>query len=135
MNVTFTTKQTKAIHVLISQLHIDNKVTKHFQRRYIDDNMMNPEEAQKIYDRMPHYKKETVNSLLSGFVNMITPYYNEIEVNTSPIITALKILAIVTLIIFGIGLLCGLGINISCGIAMVLIFPISIIGGILWLNT
>lgn len=57
MNVTFTTKQTKAIHVLISQLHIDNKVTKHFQRRYIDDNMMNPEEAQKIYDRMPHYKE------------------------------------------------------------------------------
>ncbi len=86
-NIFLTTKQTKAIKVLIDNLDSDNEAIQRMRYglRTTDTGDMTLEEAQSIVDRMKPEKKNAVNKMLLGNIQVFPNTYYNMEKNANEI--------------------------------------------------
>lgn len=86
-NIFFTTKQTNAIKVLIDNLDSDNEAIQRmrYNLRDTDTDNMTLEEAQCIVDRMKLEKKDAVNKMLLGNIQVFPNTYYNMEKNANEI--------------------------------------------------
>ena len=86
-NIFLTTKQTKAIKVLIDNLDSDNEAIQRMRYglRTTDTGDMILEEAQSIVDRMKPEKKNAVNKMLLGNIQVFPNKYYNMEKNANEI--------------------------------------------------
>lgn len=86
-NIFLTTKQTKAIKVLIDNLDSDNEAIQRMRYglRTTDTGDMILEEAQSIVDRMKPEKKNAVNKMLLGNIQVFPNTYYNMEKNANEI--------------------------------------------------
>ena len=86
-NIFLTTKQTKAIKVLIDNLDSDNEAIQRMRYglRTTDTGDMTLEEAQGIVDRMKPEKKNAVNKMLLGNIQVFPNTYYNMEKNANEI--------------------------------------------------
>lgn len=86
-NIFLTTKQTKAIKVLVDNLDSDNEAIQRMRYglRTTDTGDMTLEEAQSIVDRMKPEKKNAVNKMLLGNIQVFPNTYYNMEKNANEI--------------------------------------------------
>ena len=86
-NIFLTTKQTKAIKVLIDNLDSDNEAIQRMRYglRTTDTGDMTLEEAQSIVDRMKPEKKNAVNKMLLENIQVFPNTYYNMEKNANEI--------------------------------------------------
>ncbi len=86
-NIFLTTKQTKAIKVLIDNLDSDNEAIQRMRYglRTTDTGDMTLEEAQSIVDRMKPEKKNAVNKMLLESIQVFPNTYYNMEKNANEI--------------------------------------------------
>lgn len=86
-NIFLTTKQTKAIKVLIDNLDSDNEAIQRMRYglRTTDTGDMTLEEAQSIVDRMKPEKKNAVDKMLLGNIQVFPNTYYNMEKNANEI--------------------------------------------------
>ena len=86
-NIFLTTKQTKAIKVLIDNLDSDNEaiLRMRYGLRTTDTGDMTLEEAQSIIDRMKPEKKDAVDKMLLGNIQVFPNTYYNMEKNANEI--------------------------------------------------
>lgn len=127
-NIFLTTKQTKAIKVLIDNLDSDNEAIQRMRYglKTTDTGDMTLAEAQSIVDRMKPEKKNAVNDILSGKVQTINQHKKEVSKKSGSFLR--NILTIILFVIMVIGLIYGFGIITN----ITLIFIALVITGRLW---
>lgn len=86
-NIFLTTKQTKAIKVLIDNLDSDNEAIQRMRYglRTTDTGDMTLEEAQSIVDRMKPEKKDAVDKMLLENIQVFPNTYYNMEKNANEI--------------------------------------------------
>ena len=86
-NIFLTTKQTKAIKVLIDNLDSDNEAIQRMRYglRTTDTGDITLEEAQSIVDRMKPEKKNAVNKMLLESIQVFPNTYYNMEKNANEI--------------------------------------------------
>lgn len=89
-SIIFTTKQTKAIKVLINNLDSDYMAVSHIKYgfRNADAEGMTLEEARRIVDRMNQDKKDAVNDILSGKVQPHPQAYYRRDIDANQVINS-----------------------------------------------
>ena len=120
-NIFLTTKQTKAIKVLIDNLDSDNEAIQRMRYglRTTDTGDMILEEAQSIVDRMKPEKKNAVNKMLLGNIQVSPNTYYNMEKNANEIYKSWWFILIMWVFIIGM---------IALGIMLVSILSVSIYG-------
>lgn len=120
-NIFLTTKQTKAIKVLIDNLDSDNEAIQRMRYglRTTDTGDMTLEEAQSIVDRMKPEKKNAVNKMLLGNIQVSPNTYYNMEKNANEIYKSWWFILIMWVFIIGM---------IALGIMLVSILSVSIYG-------
>ena len=120
-NIFLTTKQTKAIKVLIDNLDSDNEAIQRMRYglRTTDTGDMTLEEAQSIIDRMKPEKKNAVNKMLLESVQVSPNTYYNMEKNANEIYKSWWFILIMWVFIIGM---------IALGIMLVSILSVSIYG-------
>ena len=120
-NIFLTTKQTKAIKVLIDNLDSDNEAIQRMRYglRTTDTGDMTLEEAQSIIDRMKPEKKNAVNKMLLESIQVSPNTYYNMEKNANEIYKSWWFILIMWVFIIGM---------IALGIMLVSILSVSIYG-------
>lgn len=120
-NIFLTTKQTKAIKVLIDNLDSDNEAIQRMRYglRTTDTGDMTLEEAQSIVDRMKPEKKNAVNKMLLESIQVSPNTYYNMEKNANEIYKSWWFILIMWVFIIGM---------IALGIMLVSILSVSIYG-------
>ena len=120
-NIFLTTKQTKAIKVLIDNLDSDNEAIQRMRYglRTTDTGDMTLEEAQSIIDRMKPEKKNAVNKMLLESIQVSPNTYYNMEKNANEIYKSWGFILIMWVFIIGM---------IALGIMLVSILSVSIYG-------
>lgn len=120
-NIFLTTKQTKAIKVLIDNLDSDNEAIQRMRYglRTTDTGDMTLEEAQSIIDRMKPEKKDAVDKMLLGNIQVSPNTYYNMEKNANEIYKSWWFILIMWVFIIGM---------IALGIMLVSILSVSIYG-------
>ena len=120
-NIFLTTKQTKAIKVLIDNLDSDNEAIQRMRYglRTTDTGDMTIEEAQSIIDRMKPEKKNAVNKMLLESIQVSPNTYYNMEKNANEIYKSWWFILIMWVFIIGM---------IALGIMLVSILSVSIYG-------
>lgn len=116
-NIFLTTKQTKAIKVLIDNLDSDNEAIQ--RMRYGLRTTDTLEEAQSIIDRMKPEKKNAVNKMLLESIQVSPNTYYNMEKNANEIYKSWWFILIMWVFIIGM---------IALGIMLVSILSVSIYG-------
>lgn len=120
-NIFLTTKQTKAIKVLIDNQDSDNEaiLRMRYGLRTTDTGDMTLEEAQSIIDRMKPEKKNAVNKMLLENIQVSPNTYYNMEKNANEIYKSWWFILIMWVFIIGM---------IALGIMLVSILSVSIYG-------
>lgn len=120
-NIFLTTKQTNAIKVLIDNLDSDNEAIQcmRYHLRDTDTGNMTLEEAQSIIDRMKPEKKDAVDKMLLGNIQVFPNTYYNMEKNANEICKSWWFILIMWIFIIGM---------IALGIMLVSILSVSIYG-------
>lgn len=120
-NIFLTTKQTKAIKVLIDNLDSDNEAIQRMRYglRTTDTGDMTLEEAQSIVDRMKPEKKNAVNKMLLGNIQVFPNTYYNMEKNANKICKSWWFILIMWIFIIGVVIL---------GAMLVSILSVSVYG-------
>lgn len=120
-NIFLTTKQTKAIKVLIDNLDSDNEAIQRmrYNLRDTDTGNMTLEEAQCIVDRMKLEKRDAIDKMLLGNIQVSPNTYYNMEKNANEIYKSWWFILIMWVFIIGM---------IALGIMLVSILSVSIYG-------
>lgn len=120
-NIFLTTKQTKAIKVLIDNLDSDNEAIQRMRHglRTTDTGNMTLEEAQSIVERMKPEKKDAVDKMLLDNIQVSPNTYYNMEKNANEIYKSWWFILIMWVFIIGM---------IALGIMLVSILSVSIYG-------
>lgn len=120
-NIFLTTKQTKAIKVLIDNLDSDNEAIQRMKYglRTTDTGDMTLEEAQSIVDRMKLEKRDAIDKMLLGNIQVSPNTYYNMEKNANEIYKSWWFILIMWVFIIGM---------IALGIMLVSILSVSIYG-------
>lgn len=103
-NIFLTTKQTNAIKVLIDNLDSDNEAIQcmRYHLRDTDTGNMTLEEAQSIIDRMKPEKRDAVDKMLLGNIQVFPNTYYNMEKNANEICKSWWFILIMWVFIIGI---------------------------------
>lgn len=120
-NIFLTTKQTNAIKVLIDNLDSDNEAIQRmrYNLRDTDTGNMTLEEAQCIVDRMKLEKRDAIDKMLLGNIQVSPNTYYNMEKNANEIYKSWWFILIMWVFIIGM---------IALGIMLVSILSVSIYG-------
>lgn len=120
-NIFLTTKQTNAIKVLIDNLDSDNEAIQRmrYNLRDTDTGNMTLEEAQCIVDRMKLEKRDAIDKMLRGNIQVSPNTYYNMEKNANEIYKSWWFILIMWVFIIGM---------IALGIMLVSILSVSIYG-------
>lgn len=120
-NIFLTTKQTNAIKVLIDNLDSDNEAIQcmRYHLRDTDTGNMTLEEAQCIVDRMKLEKRDAIDKMLLGNIQVSPNTYYNMEKNANEIYKSWWFILIMWVFIIGM---------IALGIMLVSILSVSIYG-------
>ncbi len=120
-NIFLTTKQTKAIKVLIDNLDSDNEAIQRMRYglRTTDTGDMTLEEAQSIVDRMKPEKKNAVNKMLLGNIQVFPNTYYNMEKNANEICKSWWFILLMWVFIIGV---------IVLGVILASILSVSVYG-------
>lgn len=103
-NIFLTTKQTNAIKVLIDNLDSDNEAIQcmRYNLRDTDTGNMTLEEAQSIVDRMKPEKRDAVDKMLLGNIQVFPNTYYNMEKNANEIYKSWWFILIMWVFIIGV---------------------------------
>lgn len=103
-NIFLTTKQTNAIKVLIDNLDSDNETIQcmRYKLRDTDTGNMTLEEAQSIVDRMKPEKRDAVDKMLLGNIQVFPNTYYNMEKNANEIYKSWWFILIIWIFIIGV---------------------------------
>lgn len=120
-NIFLTTKQTNAIKVLIDNLDSDNETIQcmRYKLRDTDTGDMSLEEAQSIIDRMKPEKRNAVNKMILGNIQVFPNTYYNMEKNANEIYKSWWFILIMWVFIIGM---------IALGVMSVSILSVSVYG-------
>lgn len=120
-NIFLTTKQTKAIKVLIDNLDSDNEAIQcmRYGLRNTDTGDMILEEAQNIIDRMKPEKRDAVNNMLLGNTQVFPNTYYNMERNANKICKSWWFILMMWVFIIGV---------IAWGVILASILSVSVYG-------
>lgn len=120
-NIFLTTKQTNAIKVLIDNLDSDNEAIQcmRYNLRTTDTGNMTIEEAQSIIDRMKPEKRNAVNKMILGNIQVFPNTYYNMEKNANEIYKSWWFILIMWVFIIGM---------IALGVMSVSILSVSVYG-------
>lgn len=120
-NIFLTTKQTKAIKVLIDNLDSDNEAIQRMRYglRTTDTGDMTLEEAQSIIDRMKPEKKDAVDKMLLENIQVFPNTYYNMEKNANEICKSWWFILLMWVFIIGV---------IVWGVILASILSVSVYG-------
>lgn len=120
-NIFLTTKQTKAIKVLIDNLDSDNEAIQRMRYglRTTDTGDMTLEEAQSIVDRMKPEKKDAVDKMLLENIQVFPNTYYNMEKNANEICKSWWFILLMWVFIIGV---------IVLGVILASILSVSVYG-------